>query len=490
VSLTGATFSLGEGFLGQAGTTRQFGYWENIYRDPRTMFFSQNNMHPQSLFSYPIVKDFAVSGILFGGSTAAASIAEESLDLGHAISKLLSSQQSFQTLLEDRNKNYLRLTMLMEICKTLSTIRDMKRVLFIMVDMSLNLTHGSFSSIMLADADGKTQTVSRGLGQDKIETYVMELAHRYPAGSVQTETQAVMAEFQGSDVLECLLTDRGQFIGVLSIGLKERSDFDEYKDLIGTLAIVGSSAMRRIAEEQKAQGPNTAALLHKLLRQWDEAAFETAGEARELAIGFAKYRMLPEADLQDVADACLLAFYDSTLLDDIVRRESLLALLHEMAELRRVKGTVPEADDRSFSENSQIAMLALKRVGEKKPDTQSIDCAPIRGELCESFEEYVRRAEILDLEVSMKEQADSGRDEGRADPNTTIKELTTLSMREQEVLSRVALGSSNREIAEKLFISEHTVKNHMTNIFQKLGVSDRSQLIAMVYQLGYVQSQE
>lgn len=50
-----------------------------------------------------------------------------------------------------------------------------------------------------------------------------------------------------------------------------------------------------------------------------------------------------------------------------------------------------------------------------------------------------------------------------------------LTRREVDVLRLVAQGDSNRSIAQKLFISEKTVKNHLTSIFQKLGVDDRTQ---------------
>lgn len=50
-----------------------------------------------------------------------------------------------------------------------------------------------------------------------------------------------------------------------------------------------------------------------------------------------------------------------------------------------------------------------------------------------------------------------------------------LTKREFDVLRLVARGDNNRSIAQKLFISEKTVKNHLTNIFQKLGVDDRTQ---------------
>lgn len=52
-----------------------------------------------------------------------------------------------------------------------------------------------------------------------------------------------------------------------------------------------------------------------------------------------------------------------------------------------------------------------------------------------------------------------------------------LTPRENEVLQQMAQGLTNKEIGERLFISEKTVKNHITNIFQKLGVADRTQAV-------------
>jgi len=61
-----------------------------------------------------------------------------------------------------------------------------------------------------------------------------------------------------------------------------------------------------------------------------------------------------------------------------------------------------------------------------------------------------------------------------------------LSERESEILRLVALGMINKEIAEKLFLSERTIKAHLTNIFNKLNVASRSEAIVKGLQWGLV----
>jgi two-component system, NarL family, nitrate/nitrite response regulator NarL len=61
-------------------------------------------------------------------------------------------------------------------------------------------------------------------------------------------------------------------------------------------------------------------------------------------------------------------------------------------------------------------------------------------------------------------------------PPTRERERSPLSQREREIVALVAQGFKNKEMAEKMFISEQTVKNHLHNIFDKLGVSDRLEL--------------
>jgi DNA-binding NarL/FixJ family response regulator len=64
---------------------------------------------------------------------------------------------------------------------------------------------------------------------------------------------------------------------------------------------------------------------------------------------------------------------------------------------------------------------------------------------------------------------------------TDAKGTILLSSREQEIASKVAEGMRNREIAELLRVSEHTVKNHLFRIFERLGISSRAELILYLH---------
>jgi DNA-binding NarL/FixJ family response regulator len=65
--------------------------------------------------------------------------------------------------------------------------------------------------------------------------------------------------------------------------------------------------------------------------------------------------------------------------------------------------------------------------------------------------------------------------------NPEAAKIATLTKREREVISLVGEGIKSREIADRLFISETTVRHHLTSIFDKLGVGDRVELMLYAY---------
>jgi len=69
-------------------------------------------------------------------------------------------------------------------------------------------------------------------------------------------------------------------------------------------------------------------------------------------------------------------------------------------------------------------------------------------------------------------------------PNDGKREDLGITPREMEILELIAQGMSNREIAEKLFVSENTVKTHSSRVFDKLGAKRRTQAVQLGKEFG------
>src|SRR5437899_2435413 len=69
----------------------------------------------------------------------------------------------------------------------------------------------------------------------------------------------------------------------------------------------------------------------------------------------------------------------------------------------------------------------------------------------------------------------------RKPPNSEEAKIATLSAREREVITLIGEGLRNKQIAQRLFISEFTVRHHLTSIFSKLEVAERLELVIYAY---------
>lgn len=90
-------------------------------------------------------------------------------------------------------------------------------------------------------------------------------------------------------------------------------------------------------------------------------------------------------------------------------------------------------------------------------------------------ENYIQPSLIPSLNSKMIEK---NRDEGK---------IESLTKRELEVLKLLAVGMYNKEVAEKLNISERTVKNHVSNIFKKIEVTDRTQAAVFAIRNNFIE---
>jgi DNA-binding CsgD family transcriptional regulator len=107
------------------------------------------------------------------------------------------------------------------------------------------------------------------------------------------------------------------------------------------------------------------------------------------------------------------------------------------------------------------------------------------------FISRIRRKRLYDqfYEQELEELEVVTRDEEDEVPRIEKKEApieSPLSLRESEILSRIASGYLNKQVATEFGISEHTIKNHMTHILEKLEVCDRTHAVVIAMQNGWI----
>jgi len=105
-------------------------------------------------------------------------------------------------------------------------------------------------------------------------------------------------------------------------------------------------------------------------------------------------------------------------------------------------------------------------------------------ELAAAIRKVYRGEAVLDGPITLKVISEIGRLSKGVAPRSGSE---VLSEREMEVLRLVASGASNREIARALYITEGTVKNHISSILRKLGFRDRTQAALYAAERGWIE---
>ncbi|WP_152397632.1 response regulator [Paenibacillus cellulositrophicus] len=152
--------------------------------------------------------------------------------------------------------------------------------------------------------------------------------------------------------------------------------------------------------------------------------------------------------------------------------------LETMMELKERNIDIPVVILTTYNEDElMISGLELGAKGYLLKDTG-------RDHLFRTIESAVRGETLLQPEIV--ERVFSSRRKRYSEQDTST-ENTLLSEKERIVLQAIARGYRSKEIAGDMGISERTVKAHLTNIYNKLGVNSRSQAVAIAVERGIVQ---
>ncbi len=168
---------------------------------------------------------------------------------------------------------------------------------------------------------------------------------------------------------------------------------------------------------------------------------------------------------------------------DVILMDMQMPVLNGIGATQRLKQSLPECRVivlTTFDDKETIFdALRAGAVGYLLKDVGS-------AQLADSIRRTARGDSILDPSVAAKVVQEFSRVSSLVGGTSSEVLPEPLSEREIELLRLIASGLSNKEIGETLFITEGTVKNHITHILGKLGVRDRTQAALKAKELGLI----
>jgi DNA-binding NarL/FixJ family response regulator len=214
--------------------------------------------------------------------------------------------------------------------------------------------------------------------------------------------------------------------------------------------------------------------------------------ADDQALVRAGFRMILEADggvqvVGEAADGEEAVASVRRLQPDVVLMDVRMPLLDGLEATRRIM-----ADDDGASPSSRVIMLTTFDVDEYVYTALRVgasgfllkDVSP--EQLVAAVRLVATGDALLAPSITRRLVERFARPAPAAAPPDSAPELSTLTSREREVLVLMARGLSNAELADRLTLSEATVKTHVARILSKLELRDRVQAVVLAYEMGVV----
>lgn len=166
---------------------------------------------------------------------------------------------------------------------------------------------------------------------------------------------------------------------------------------------------------------------------------------------------------------------DIILLDLDLKNESGLDVLLELRSMPKVPKALVLTGMRDPEIHQQCVRLGARGLVQKEVASDTLVKAIEKVYAGEIWFDRNMMSSVLNEVLNQKN--------GKRDDPEAVK-MASLTEREMEVIGLVCRGLKNKQIAEQLFISDTTVRHHLTSIFSKLDVSDRLELVIYSYRYG------
>ncbi|CAM4517466.1 LuxR C-terminal-related transcriptional regulator [Paenibacillus typhae] len=467
-AMLGASFYPGEGYLGQVGLTKQMGYWEKSDRDPRASFFTMRGIKPKVIICYPIKYDNQLFGVLFGGSSILPEISEQLADMGMLVANQISSALYAlnNEIITERRR--IRIGIFQELAQDAVVIKELDTFLQILVKSIHQQIDSTFLCLLLYQ--------QRGGGMD-IYTPFKDQADGYSAYAANVEAtyfaddrpgvamlrRPIKRQWEGRSLLEFPIALEHRLLGVIAVHFENERKMKESTMFLNAIHFLVITKMQLETVTVPLTQTAIFNLLHDNLLIWNPEAYNKSAKAKELTVGFLRELNRPNDEVELIGNASVLTEYDPALLTKYFGETPLVIVLRQYQSCREGRSDKERTGIEPYEFLGTVLLIMVWYLEKGGRDWKVTLPVPVK-------ESILRPAELYLSSLAP----------GAREPRLEIR--VQLTAREEEILAHVMHGLNNKEIAEKLFISAHTVKNHITKIYEKLGVSGRVQAISQMYQ--------
>lgn len=468
--LKGKRFFMGEGLIGKAVILGEDFYWSRGINTQRMEFLNRFGIYPDHLFGCTVKLKDTVNGILFGGNFREDMISDKLLKLIRCIVDLVAHLKNTNTKL--MSSYYIQSLFInwLDMLDITMHAKDKKQVSYKILDLCQTLNNGNFSCFSTVEDDFAFR------GESKARS--LEIHHQLRKRLFDNSDLKLWID---QNYIHFILDAKQEKYSLFTVEFPDNSDLKQASIMIGMI-------QKLFIEEDKINNVHPAVhdlqskfdLLHSSMKEMNKGHYYLSRVALRVVDELDQILMFTAHQKQILMNLCKVMPYRYNFLKEHIKGTSEWSYLQE---IQRISHEGRSNIDLSLE--GQV-LLFIEKVIINNEDIDSLAFMnPELQKLCiRAYRASIQNHELNHNRLALADSSSTGAKQ----PNDEVKGVIStfpLTLREQEVLYLVFEGLNNHEIASYLNISFHTVKNHVTNIFKKLNVSDRMQAISKIYRIKY-----
>lgn len=434
--MIGQQFYYGEGLLGQAFLKKSRFFWEKKQEAAYPEFFTRHKIYPEQLFGIPLIDEHGIDTIIFGGMFTEGKLHTTDIEILNNMILLMTQKNKVDVEIASLKKDRLIFMEWLNFVELVNENPNDPKIALHLLNFCSVLNDGQPCCATLRDNTIVTLNT--------VDEHMRTQHHMFES--------IVMSKPYVIEQTQHYLHFYLQHVGTYTVYFAENEfPYDEVAIITSILKLfqLANAKINNVTE--------TSIIDHYYvaMQEMNKTNYEKATTAIQFVKRLHRKGLLSEQVYKYLCDACKILPYSYSFLQKH---------LHEIPPL--ANSTKPLTLEQAI-----IAFIDREIIGNDRfayAEQIAIEHEVLRATLDEMT--TVHLLHELDMPTFLLKFQEL----------ISITEAFQMTQRENEVLMLLVEGYSNQEIAEKLHISAHTVKNHITNIYKKLDVTDRYQAMKKI----------